>query len=150
MIEIRKTAKPMEKTADTKEIIGQKVIAKDGGEIGKIYSVRLDPGKKEIEGIIANKGLFASDYYIGKDYIDRLNEEGAVLNIKPVEEFVDKEIFDSAGSKVGKVKEVKRVNSTNDLFAVIVNVGVGKDDLIIHENMVEEIGDNVLLNKPIA
>jgi sporulation protein YlmC with PRC-barrel domain len=123
------------------------VLAKDGSQIGRIFQIRTDPKDLSVQGIIANKGIFADDYYIGKDYIDRLNDEGAVLNIVPVQEFVGKKIFDYDGKKIGTVKRVKRKDKTNDMFALVADRGINKEDLIISENVIREIGENVLLKK---
>ncbi len=147
MAEIKKTALPLEQTSNSKSVVGQKVLTKDGQEIGKISAVRLHPRTLQVEGVIVDKGLFKDNYYIGRDYIETLNEEGAMLNIVPSEEFAGKDVYDIDGEKVAKVREVKRIGPTNELLSLVCDKLIGSgEELVVNDEDIKEIGENIVLN----
>ncbi len=149
MIEIKYNALSRSKTIDLKNLIGRRVIAKSGDEIGKIKSLHINPFSLKVEGITVNKGLVENDY-IGKDYIKSINQEGAVLKITPLTEYLDKEVIDAAGKKIGSVKEIKRSKKTNNIVSILVYRGILKQDLIIPKRLISSINDKVALKSNVA
>ena len=87
---------------EMKEILGKKVLTKEGTNIGKIRSIRIHPTKLTIEGIEVDTGLFKVDKYIGKNYIKTMTSQGAILKINPIEEIIGHQVFDSTGKSVGE------------------------------------------------
>lgn len=131
----------------TQEIIGKKVLASDGSQIGVVDRVLMDPQMLDVRYIGVKKGLFSVDYYISRGYIDRLTEEGAILNIVPVEEFKGKKVFDKNGFEIGLVKDVNRISPGNEMMSIIVDQGIGQDDLLVDESEIGQLGESVILRK---
>ncbi|MBN2422161.1 PRC-barrel domain-containing protein [Candidatus Woesearchaeota archaeon] len=149
MVEIRKKSMPMNKTVNMNKVLGKKVLSKDGQDIGKVGAVHVDPKTMTLQGITIDKGIFETNDYIGRNYIENLSNSGAVLNITPIKEFLGLEVFDSKAKKIGKVKEIRRTGDTNQLLSIVVDRGLTSEDLIVTENEIKEIGDNVMLATPV-
>ncbi len=148
MSEIRGESLKIPQTVEVMNVMGKKVLASSGETIGTIDSVMIDPSHLTIEGvrIKVQQGFFSSiSHYIGKTYIDKLNEEGAILNIVPAHMYIGKEVYDAEGKNIGKVKHIKRVESTNKLSEMIVEKNDGKE-ASIKEKDIKDIGTSVLLN----
>ncbi len=132
------------------ELIGRKVLAKNGERIGVVGEVMLNPKDFSLDYIKVDKGIFSSDYYVGSGYIESISRDGAVLNVVPVIELEGKTVFDCNGKKVGEVKEVDRLSSKNEVFMLIVSQGPGKKDLNIGESQIMEMGKSIILRKELS
>lgn len=133
-------------TLDVRKVLGKKVLAKNGETIGGIDTLQFGPSKLSVEGIRVKTGFFSSpERYIPRQFIDTLNEEGAVLNVFPLDENVGKEVYDE-GKRIGKVDRVNRLGPSGDMLAIVVGRGRNQADLVIREKNVKEIGQNVILN----
>jgi sporulation protein YlmC with PRC-barrel domain len=145
-MEIRSTSLPISATIPDTAILGRKVLAKNGEKIGDVAGLYIDPKKLTIEGIRVDKGVFKFDHYIGNNYIETVSDKGVILNITPLDEFVGKKAIDSAGKELGKIKQIKRIGPTNEPLSFVISRGIGKDDLVIKEDQVKEMGEAVMLN----
>lgn len=72
------------------------------------------------------------------------------------EQIKGKEVVDSSGMVVGKVKDVEINWSTNEIEAIVLgkggiseSLGLSKEEHVIPYHMVKEIGDKVLLKENI-
>jgi sporulation protein YlmC with PRC-barrel domain len=148
--EIKHKSLPLDKSVEIKNILGKKVLTKDGKNIGKIRSVRINPDQLTIEGIEVDTGLFRVDRYIGKNYIKKITEQGAMLKIDPIDEIVGHEVFDSTGKSIGEIKSVKRSKKTNKLLQIIVYSDIYKDNIEIDSYYIENCGDSCILKEPIG
>ena len=137
------------KTVSTKDIEGTKVLSKGGEKIGTVKAVHVSPRLLLFEGVEIDTGFIDVDHFISKEYIKRMSEDGVVLKIDPLTKIVGKKVFDARGKKIGKVKDVKRAAKTNKLVSLNVDRGVAKDDLVIANKMVDQIGENVMLKKSV-
>lgn len=149
MVDIYDASKPKEDTLLANEVVGVKVITHDGDEIGTVKSVHISDETMMVEGITLSKGLFKEQDYVGRQYILSMSNKGVVLSITPISEYIGKEVYDSDGQKVGKVREIYRVTKTNNILSLTVDRGFGKDDLIVMDSMIDKIGRNIILNKPV-
>ena len=138
---------PFRDTIEVSEVVGRKVLTKDGKKIGKVTSVHINPKKLTIEGIVINPGFFDAYQYIGANYIDSITGEGVVLNILPVTEYVGIKVFDYTGKEIGKVKEVNRSKQTNTLLSILVDRS-GKEDVLIRADYIAAAGENIVLKEP--
>ena len=147
--EIKHKSLPLDKTVEIKDVIGKKVLTKDGKTLGKIRSVRINPDLLTIEGIEVDTGLFKIDRYIGKNYIKKITNQGAMLKIDPVDEIIGHVVYDSTGRNIGEIKTVKRSKKTNKLLQIIVYSDIYKDDIEIDAHYIENCGDSCILKEPI-
>jgi sporulation protein YlmC with PRC-barrel domain len=148
MLEIKNSAISSKETIDLLKIIGKKAYAKDSKVIGRIAAVLVHPRYLSVQGIVIRDGIFSSDAYIGKDFIEHLDAGGALLSLMP-DEFIGKRIYDRDGIRIGTVKGVRRA-SKRENFSIVADRGAGMDELIITERSILEIGDNVLLKERLA
>ena len=146
MIEIRIDANQAKDTLQTKQLIGKEIRSRDGSVVGKVYSLMIDPHDLSVQGITAYKGMFASDYYIGKEYIESITKDGIMLNIVPKQYFKDKAIIDAGGRHVGTVRHIETIDASNDLFRMMISDRQDKD-MTINEHLIDEIGEEILLKK---
>ena len=144
MVQIKQKGIPMEQTVSFKELFGKKVISKNGEKIGRVDNIYIHPFKLTVEAIKINKGFFGNDYYVGKEYISSLSRESVLLAVTPIKELIGKKVFDSAGHQVGKVKKVARKGTSNKLLSINVKKGIGKEVVILHDD-IKEIGEGVVL-----
>jgi sporulation protein YlmC with PRC-barrel domain len=132
-----------------KDILGKKVLTKDGANIGKVRSIRIDPLKLSIEGIEVDTGLFKVDKYIGKNYIKTMTNQGAILKINPVEDIVGHQVFDSTGKSVGEIKSIKKSKKTNKLLSITLFSDIYKDNITVDGHYIESCGDSCILKESI-
>jgi len=144
MVQIKQKGIPIEQTINLKQLFGSKVISKNGEKIGFVSDIFFHPFKLSVEAIRINKGFFGSDYYVGKEYISSLSKEGVLLSIIPVKELIGKKVFDSTGIKVGKVKKIARMGTSNKLISMNIKKGVGKEIVVLGDD-IKEIGEGVIL-----
>ncbi len=136
---------PMHQTVETSRIVGKKVMSRDGNKVGKIEAIHIHPRRLTIEGIKVDTGIFGMDEYIGKNYIDSLTSQGAVLRIVPIKNFVGLPVHDSTGKKVGKVKKIERSRKTNNIVSMVVRQGLLKKDLTFQRKHIKDVGKSVML-----
>jgi len=149
MEEIKHKSLPLDKAADIKNILGKKVLTKDGKNIGKIRTIRIDPKDLTIEGIEVDTGLFKIDQYFDKNYIKTITEQGAILKITPVDNIVGNTVFDSTGKSVGEIKSIKRSKKTNKLLSITMYSDIYKENITIDADYIASCGEGCILKEPI-
>lgn len=138
---------PFRDTMEVSSVVGKKVLTKDGKKIGKVQSVHINPTKLTIEGIVLDPGFFDAYQYIGANYVSSITDEGVVLNIHPVTEYVGLKVFDFSGKEIGKVKGVNRSQQSNTLLSILVDRS-GKEDVLIRADYIATAGENIVLKEP--
>ena len=146
MQEIRQLNKGYNSGIKVNELKGKKVMALNGKEVGKITELRLDPKSFNLDGIEMDRGFFGLDTFIGKNYIESLSTEGAVLNMTPVTDYKGLHVLDSTGKDVGKVKEIRTEGHTNNISAIVVGTGMLNNDVIFSKSDVKSVGESIMLN----
>jgi len=146
MTEIRNKAMKLEKTEDVNTIIGKVVIDNRGKDIGKVKSLQIDPLNLTVEGITISNGLFKERDYVGRDYIVSLTKTGAILSETPLTHYLGMEVIDLQGKMVGTVIDIYRSRKTNSAYSLTVDTGAGNNDLIISDNLVDTVGERIVLN----
>ena len=134
-------------TIELSSVVGRKVLTSDGKKIGKVKSIHVHPKDLTIEGIVIDPGIFEAYQYMGAGYIGSVTEEGVVLNIHPVTEYVGMKVFDYTGKEIGKVKEVNRSRQTNTLLSILVD-HKGEEDVLIRSDCIAVTGNNIVLKEP--
>jgi len=149
MKEIKHKSLSLSEAPDIREILGKKVLTKDGKNIGKIRTIRIDPKDLTIEGIEVDTGLFKIDQYFGKNYIKTLTEQGAILKITPVDDIVGHTVYDSTGKSVGEIKSIKRSKKTNRLLSITMYSDIYKDNVTVDADYIASCGESCILKEPI-
>ena len=149
MKETKHKSLSLNEAPDIKEVLGKKVLTKDGKNIGKIRTIRIDPKDLTIEGIEVDTGLFKIDQYFGKNYIKTLTDQGAILKITPVDEIVGHTVYDSTGKNVGEIKGIKRSKKTNRLLSITMYSDLYKDNVTIDADYVASCGESCILKESI-
>ena len=147
MDEIREINKSYNSGLKVNELEGKKVVGADGKEVGKIIQIRLDRDSLNFDGIEMDRGFFGHDTFIGKDYIESMGNQGAVLNMNPAKDYKGLHVMDLNGFEVGKVKEIRTDSHTNNISAIVVGTGMMSNDAIFSKADIESVGKNILLNK---
>lgn len=150
MTQIKNTSLNKQKTELVTDIVGKKALDNRGKEVGTIKHVHIDPVNLTVEGISIKNGLFKEKDYIGKGYISYLSSEGAILSQTPLTEYIGMKVVDSAGKDIGKVKAVYRARKTNSVYSLTINRGVLKDDLIVTDKLIGNVGDKIMLNEQVS
>ena len=70
-----KGAIPFEKTINLKEVLGRKVISKNGRIVGRVHEVRMADNGTHAAGILISRGLFKSKIFLSEGYINNLTED---------------------------------------------------------------------------
>ena len=147
MESIKHNTLPFKDTIEVSEVVGKKVLTKDGKNIGKVKSVHIHPRDLTVEGIVIDPGFFDANQYMGAEYISSITDEGVVLKIHPVTDYVGLKVFDYTGKEIGKVKEVNRSKQTNTLYSILVS-RKGKEDVLIRADYIAAAGKNIVLREP--
>lgn len=146
MVEVTANLNEMDNIVVDKSLLGSKVLAKNGENIGFLDAIFLDPKELCIKAIQINKGLLKYNHYIGRKYIEQLGPKGVILKILPLEDLIGKKVFDASVKEIGKVVDIKKVEGANKLISISVSSGIGKDNIIILTGDIKEIGESILLN----
>lgn len=147
MKEIRQINKVYNSGIKVHELKGKKVMALNGKEVGKIMEIRLDANSLNLDGIEMDRGFFGLDTFIGRNYIESLSLDGAVLNMTPVSDYKGLQVFDSNGKEVGKVKEIRTKGRTNTISAIVVGTGMFNNDAVFSKSDVKSVGTSIMLTK---
>lgn len=148
MVRISSTSLENEDKVDVVDVIGKKVLSRDGKSIGSVDSINIHPKTLTLVSVSVSRGFLAPEYEIGREYIDVVNEDGVLLKIFPSDELKNKEVYDSYGRKIGNVKTVQKEGETNEVVFLIVDTGLGKSDKEVRREHIKEIGQNIVLNVP--
>ena len=134
----------------SEDILGKDVIDAEGAIIGIAEKVFIDLKLMNFIGISIDKGLIRSGLTIGKDYIDKIEENAIFLNIKVAYDLKGKFVFDKDGKEVGTVSSIDLYGSKNKIKNIYVKphsfLLPFKKKIIIPNEYIAALGDNVILN----
>ncbi len=143
------TTKEAREPRSIKTLIGKPIIASNGEEVGKVSDMIVDEKNMKLNGIYFSPGIFEENHFIGVEYIDRLGEEGVLLNTVPLNEYVGKKVYDREGTLIGIVKEIKRRDDSNELITITVDRGITRPDLVIPEEDIRYNDNNFILERAV-
>ena len=149
MLEIKHNSMAMDEAVHSSKTVGRRVFAKNGDDLGKVKELAINPEKMRIEGVWVSPCFTCVDEYIGREYVDKITEEGVMLKIDPLTEVIGEKVFDSQGKKIGKVSALTREKKTNSIISLEVDRGIGKDRLIVPIENVKSMGNAVILSKKV-
>lgn len=120
----------------------------DGEVLGQVSSFEIDPEKLRVEAIFVDRGFFAIDVLVGREYIKRIGQKYVWLNIDLTMFIKGKTVIDAEGNELGSVSEVDRVKKSNKLAGLRVETSSGLT-YFNHEKIKEIRGDKVFLKRNI-
>src|SRR3989344_9345731 len=135
-----------EKTVNLKKLIGKEVLSKGFLIIGKISEIRIDPNNFNLEGIIVKGRIIKKPMYIGRSYFSRLSQEAVILNIEVSVLIKGIKVINSEGKIIGRVKEVLRKGTRNDIKGIYVG-SLFRKKFLIPVSAIDHIGISVVLKK---
>ncbi|MFA4953651.1 MAG: PRC-barrel domain-containing protein [Candidatus Pacearchaeota archaeon] len=141
---ILKTERALHKTVNLKKLIGKIVLSKGGKIIGRILEIRISPINLDLEGILVRGNIIKKSMYIGRSYFSRLSHESVILNIEVSVLIKNKQVIDSKGKILGRVKEVVRKGTRNDLKGVYVR-SLFSRKFFIPESEIEYVNKSLVL-----
>ncbi|MDP3965925.1 MAG: hypothetical protein Q8Q04_00130 [archaeon] len=141
---ILKTERSLDKTINLKKLIGKEVLSKGGKIIGKILEIRISPIDLNLEGILVRGNSIKKSMYIGRSYFSRLSSEAVILNIEVSVLIKNKQVIDSKGKIIGRVKEIVRKGTRNDLKGLYVRSLLSRK-FFIPESGIEYVSKSVVL-----
>jgi sporulation protein YlmC with PRC-barrel domain len=133
-----------EKTFALEDVLGKRVISKNGQLVGRVSRIQVSDDGLSVEGAVVSRGLFRKKLFIGKGYIDRLTEDSLVLKIDPFLLFKGVKVVSSEGEVLGKVIDFVRINNTNDLDSVMVK-GFMRGTFSIPLASLKSVGYSIIL-----
>lgn len=120
------------------DYLGKKVFSVSGDKIGTIKDVVFENGVHK--GFLLSNKLFIDKEYFSKDY-----DHAMMLLIEPVTSIIGKLVFDVAGTKLGRVKDIERSNNANDYQSLLVKKNIFSKPLVIEKKHVDITKKNVIL-----
>lgn len=139
------SSKDLDEAITSDDILGKEVIDAEGRFIGVAEKVFIHPNTLDFIGISIDKGFLKKGLSIGKNYIERVATHAVFLNIRVAFELKGMEVFDKNGKLLGKVTGIELEGSLNKIQQLHVS-GIFEKSLSIPQNLIDNIGYNVLLN----
>lgn len=124
-----------------KEIIGKKVLGKNGEVVGKVKDIVMH--EETIEGIIVSKGI--TKYFLDYQYIEDLYADSVLLNINPAMRYIKMQVFDAQGKKLGKVVDITQKDATNLIESIVVKKNLFSKHRIVPTKDIEVSDKNIIL-----
>lgn len=137
---IRKEAE-IEKTVNVKKLIGKKVLSEGGTIVGSISEVRLNPNGFDFEGIVVSSSV--GSLYIGKSYFSTISDYSVILNTELSLLVKGRKVLTVDGKVLGKVRQVNRKGTTNEIESLLV--GSFWKKYLLPVSIVKQIASSVLI-----
>ena len=125
----------------TSDLIGKKVIDREGIEYGKIKHIHIIQDTLTVSGVTIHQG-FNKDYFLSEDYIDKFTKETLLLSRPPIRTGIP--VIDIDGHKIGKVKRLHKNYDTNELDSIEISDGL-LHSKVISKSEVWGIGEKLIL-----
>ena len=123
------------------DLIGKKVIDREGIEYGKIKHIHLSQDTLTVTGVTIHQG-FNNDYFLSEDYIDKFTKETLLLSRPPIRTGIP--VIDIDGHKIGKVKRLHKNHDTNELDSIEISDGL-LHSKVVSKSEVWGIGEKLIL-----
>lgn len=144
MEEIINATLPYEETLDLKTVIGSRVLADNGFQVGRVQRIRIHPKTRKIEGIRVGIGLLRVPIYIDCSYVDKMTEDAVILTMEPAILLKGRKVITTDGEVVGKVKAVERKELTNVIRHLMIKPFLRRP-FLVPINEIKSIGNSIIL-----
>jgi len=123
------------------DLVGKKVIDREGIEYGKIKHIHIGQDTLTVSGVTIHQG-FNKDYFLSEDYIDKFTKETLLLSRPPIRTGIP--VIDIDGHKIGKVKRLHKNHDTNQLDSIEISDGI-LHSKVVSKSEVWGIGEKLIL-----
>ena len=120
------------------------MLSKGGKEIGRVAEIRINPHTTQPQGVLVKRGLGEIPLYIGRSYFAHLSYESIILKIELVLLLKGKTVINFNGKVIGKVIDVVRNGTTNNLQGIIVK-SLWSKPFTITRSAIKLVGKNIIL-----
>jgi len=121
---------------------GRKVYSKSGEFVGKVYDIGMRAG--------CFFGIFVKGkrkVLIEKNFISSDADGVIMLSIGPVTNLIGKQVFDSKGKIIGKVKDLERKTNANNYEGIVVKKSFFRRAFSVPKKDIEAAKQNIMLKK---
>jgi len=144
MQQVTKKEVVLQKTLNLKNIIGKDVLSKGGQFIGTVAEVRLHPRTLSLAGILISRGFFKKLIFIDKNYFSHVSQDAVILNIELSILLKGKKIVSSDGKIIGRVKEIIRKGTSNEMEGIVTK-SLFSAKQTIPNSAIKSIGSSIIL-----
>ena len=116
-------------TITSDDILGKEVIDAEGGFVGVVENVLIDPETVEIIGISIDNGLLKKGLLVGKNYIKNVAKHAVFLKINSAFNLKGMFVFDIEGKKVGKIYDLQLYGTKNKIQNIFVRSDYGNIEI---------------------
>jgi sporulation protein YlmC with PRC-barrel domain len=138
---ISKDVEKPELLKSLKSYLGRNVVSKSGESIGFIKDVLYE--NDSIKGFIIGK--WGVKLFIEKEFISAESDKFIMLSIDPVTLYIGKKVFDGDGEYLGKVVDLIRPDTKNNITELIVRKNIFSRKILIKKNDIEVGKKNIIL-----
>ncbi len=132
----------------TDDILGKQAVDSEGGILGVILKLHVDPVKKIFTGLTVDQGFLKPFLFIGIDLVANFGVDAVFLNVVPPDKYIGMEVLSPDGRIVGKVKSVKSSgNILSEITVSLSGAGLKKETATIGASRILEIGARVVLKE---
>ncbi len=124
----------------SQNLIGKTVFDAKNHNCGKIQSFLIDPEKFSISGVIVKQRFF-KEYFLSRDYFDKISSSGLFLNSIPIKP--NTRVVNTEGKNKGRVIRINHDRKTSQFQSLVVKSGFRKK--IIFADKIIGIGEKVTI-----
>ena len=121
---------------------GARVLTPSGIVLGRVAQVQSDSNLSKLTGVVVKRGW--SKIYIGREYFSQFNSEAFILKEEISLLLKDMKVISSEGQRVGRVVEVARVKSSNNISHLIVK-GWMREAYNLKPSQIGSVGKSIIL-----
>lgn len=140
---VKRKEAELEQTVNLKKLIGKRVLSDGGAIVGYISEVRINSEGFGLEGIVVSGR--EGQMYIGKSYFSTLSDYSVILNTDISLLLKRRKVITVDGKVIGRVKEVNRKGTTNEIESLIVQSFWKK--YLIPVGEIKQIGNPILIKE---
>jgi len=139
---VKRKEADLEQTLNLRKLTGKRVLSEGGSIVGYVSEIRINPKGFELEGIVVER-RFEYPIYIGKSYFSTLSNYSVILNTELSILIKGRKVLTINGKKLGRVTQVNRKGTTNEIESIIVSSLFRKYQIPISE--IKQMGDSILI-----
>ncbi len=141
MEEITKSSS-FEKSMPLEEIRGVRVLTPSGFVFGRVASVTSDLSGVKILGLVVNANQ--GKVFVGREYFDSIAKEACMLKEEPATLLRNMQVLSNEGERVGCVRSVARVKSTNEVDYLVVK-GMFRPEYRVKPSNIASVAKSIIL-----
>ncbi len=133
-------------TFSAQDMRGVSILSSRGVLLGKVAKVQIHLRSFKCMGIIAHLKLSGRLVYFGIDYIKTFSPQGVILSIEPAYLLLRRRVITADGKVLGRVKEVRRIGTTNQIKELVVKALFRAPRIIASED-ISSLAQSIILKE---